>query len=230
MGDSAILIRLGERIDASTHRRVRALCARLAEQPPPGLVECGPAYASVAVIYDPAAVGAAGAEGGLSPCQRMLGRLERLLADLDEQPLPEDRRVEIPVCYGGDFGPDLEFVARQSGLSPAEVVDLHVAGEYRVHMIGFSPGFAYMGPLANRLAAPRRDTPRLAVPAGSVGITGQQTGVYPSQTPGGWQIIGRTPLELFQPARTPPALLALGDRVRFRPIDPARFGRWKVPT
>ena len=131
--------------------------------------------------------------------------------------------MEIPVCYGGEFGPDLPFVAARAGLSEDEAARRHAAGEYRVHLIGFAPGFPYLGGLTAELAAPRRATPRERVPAGSVGIAGRQTGVYPLETPGGWQIIGRTPLRLFRLDADPPALLRTGDGVRFRAIAADEF-------
>jgi inhibitor of KinA len=133
------------------------------------------------------------------------------------------RPIEIPVCYGGEFGVDLQFVAEHNGMTADEVVAIHCGATYRVHMLGFAPGFPYLGGMSERIATPRRNTPRLKVAAGSVGIAGPQTGVYPLETPGGWQIIGRTPLALFRPAENPPTLLSPGDFVRFRPITSEEF-------
>jgi inhibitor of KinA len=135
--------------------------------------------------------------------------------------------VEIPVCYGGEFGADLDFVAKHANLTPGEVIEIHSAADYLVHMIGFAPGFPYLGGMSSKIAAPRRSSPRLKVPAGSVGIAGEQTGIYPLETPGGWQLIGRTPLALFRPEQDPPTLLQPGDIVRFRPITPQQFRELK---
>jgi inhibitor of KinA len=132
-------------------------------------------------------------------------------------------QVEIPVCYGGEFGPDLDYVASHAGMSTHEVIERHMRPLYRVHLIGFLPGFPYLGGLDPRLATPRRDTPRTAVPAGSVGIGGMQTGVYPLESPGGWHLIGRSPAVIFDSTRTPPTRLAPGDVVRFRAIEPGEF-------
>jgi inhibitor of KinA len=133
--------------------------------------------------------------------------------------------VEIPVCYGGDFGPDLKSVADRNGLTPDEVVTIHCKSTYPVYMIGFAPGFPYLGGMSERISAPRLDTPRERIPAGSVGIAGTQTGVYPIETPGGWRLIGRTPLRLFDAVRDPPSLLQAGDRVRFTAIERGEFDR-----
>jgi len=149
--------------------------------------------------------------------------LRERLTGLAVEALDAPRVVEIPVCYGGDLGPDLDDVARMHELSPDEVVRLHSAAEYLVYMIGFMPGFAYLGGLPERIATPRRKTPRTAVPAGTVGIGGRQTGVYPLVSPGGWNLIGRTPVKIFDIARAEPTLLGTGDRVRFRPMTRAEF-------
>lgn len=217
LGDRALLITLGATIDEETHRRVRAVHARLSRHSVPGTVELVPAFASVAVHYDPRAV-----PNGerASPYARFAAAVSEALAGLDEEPLPESRIVEIPVRYGGEYGPDLEEVANRNGLSPDDVVRLHTSAEYRVYMLGFAPGFAYLGGLPDAIATPRRAEPRTSVPAGSVGIGGSQTGIYPIASPGGWQLIGRTPVRLFDATRDPPTLLAVGDMVRFRVIEP----------
>lgn len=213
MGDRALLATVGSAIDDATHRRVRALCAKLEGARIPGFVEIVPAFASVAVHYDPAHATCAEVEAAVAP----------LLSGLDAAVLPAPRVVEIPVCYGGDFGPDLDELAGRHSLTPDEVVAIHAAGNYLVHMIGFAPGFPYLGGLDERLATPRRETPRTRVPASSVGIGGAQTGIYPIETPGGWHLIGRTPLRLFDPRRSPALLLSAGDGVRFRAISAADF-------
>ncbi len=216
LGDRAVVIRLGESISESVHRRVRAACARLEERVIPGMVEYVPAFASVTVHYDP--VAAAGAGAG-QPYHRVADAIRAALADLDGGEAPAARLVEIPVCYGGELGPDLEQLAREHGMGVEEVVRIHAGADYLVHMLGFAPGFPYLGGLPERIATPRRATPRARVPAGSVGIGGDQTGVYPIESPGGWHLIGRTPLPLFSPSAEPPTLLRMGDRVRFRSIS-----------
>ncbi len=213
LGDCAALISFGERIDEGMHRLVRAACARLEAEPVPGATELVPAFTTVAVCYDPARVGSA------APYRTVAAALAARLAGLEADAAVPARTVEIPVRYGGAAGPDLAQVAAHAGMAPAEVVRLHAAGEYLVHMIGFAPGFPYLGGLDSRLHCPRREVPRTAVPAGSVGIGGSQTGIYPLESPGGWQLIGRTPLVLFDPSRDPPALLRAGDRVRFVPLE-----------
>ena len=213
LGDRALLITLGSSIDDATNHRVRALTARLEQVRITGLSELVPAFASIAIHYDPA----------LASFDDIAAAVTPFLDRLDGERLAPARVVEIPVCYGGTYGPDLDYVARAHDLSPGDVVDLHTAPEYLVHMIGFAPGFPYLGGLDERLVTPRRDTPRTRVPAASVGIGGSQTGVYPIETPGGWHLIGRTPLRLFEPRRTPATLLAAGDRVRFRAISAVEF-------
>ena len=154
--------------------------------------------------------------------------LQTTLLNLRDESLKDQRTVEIPVCYGGDYGPDLEFVAQHNSLTEEKVVAIHSAADYLVYMIGFAPGFPYLGGMSEQIAAPRRESPRLQIPAGSVGIAGAQTGVYPIETPGGWQLIGRTPLELFRPTEDPPTRLRAGDIVRFRPITSEEFDRLRM--
>jgi inhibitor of KinA len=150
--------------------------------------------------------------------------------NLEETKESKQRFVEIPVCYGGEYGPDLEAVAEYHHLSTSEVVEIHSKEEYLVYMIGFAPGFPYLGGMSEEIATPRRHSPRLSIPEGSVGIAGMQTGVYPISTPGGWQLIGRTPLELFCPNENPPTLLQSGDIVKFVPISLEEYQANKEKT
>lgn len=224
VGDAALRVELGETIDEATLQRVQAACAALEAAAIPGLTELVPAYATLTAHYDPGAVAADGAPADDIPGWLSL-RVERALEKLAAKSLRKGNLVEIPVCYGGEFGPDLARVAAQAKLSPEEVVRRHAAGNYLVHLIGFSPGFPYLGGLAPELATPRLARPRAQVPAGSVGIAGGQTGIYPLATPGGWNLIGRTPRRLFRLDQDPPVLLQPGDRVAFRAIAPEEFAR-----
>lgn len=224
LGDRAIIIHVGDRIDEATHQLVRAVVARLSERPIAGTIELVPAFASIAVHYDPRNVPdrQIGARSE-PPHVRFASAIHIALADLRIEVLPAPRGVEIPVCYGGEHGPDLDFVAECHGLSRDDVVRLHSGATYRVYMLGFAPGFAYLGGLPEAIATPRRAEPRTAVPAGSVGIGGSQTGIYPQVSPGGWQVIGRTPLRMFDARRSSPTLLSAGDAVTFRAIAPDEY-------
>ncbi|MFI5336965.1 MAG: 5-oxoprolinase subunit PxpB [Opitutales bacterium] len=222
LGDGALILELGERMDEPTHHRVQAALAVLDQAPLPGVTELVPAYTTITVFYDPVKAVAAGAPP--ADIAGWLGAQVRTrVADAGAGVRVEGRRVEIPVCYGGKFGPDLAEVAQRTGLPAEEVVRRHAAAEYLVYLLGFSPGFAYMGGLPEALVLPRRTVPRTSVPAGSVGIANDQTCIYPQATPGGWSLIGRTPLRLFDPSQDPPTLLRAGDRVRFRAITPEEF-------
>lgn len=216
LGDVAVLVQFSQTITLEAHRQVRSLSNYLDQHPLPGMIEYIPAFTSVAVMYDMLR----------TTYSDVSSRLLEIIGSI-EQPVDEQvNTVEIPVCYGGELGPDLEFVARHNGLTEEDVIRLHSAGEYLVYMIGFAPGFPYLGGMNEQISAPRRNTPRLSIPIGSVGIAGAQTGVYPIETPGGWQLIGRTPLRLFQPDQNPPSLLQAGDVVRFRPISRAEYQTW----
>lgn len=215
LGDSAAVIVLGDAVDVRLAVRVQAVAAEIERHPPAGVVDVVPAFASIAVFFDPVQTQSFETLAG-----ELRLRLERAEASM---PAAAPRRVEIPVCYGGDFGPDLADVAAHARLTAEAVVALHAGAEYVVHAIGFSPGFPYLGGMPGRLFTPRRPTPRACVPAGSVGIGGAQTGIYSLATPGGWNLIGRTPLSLFDPTRAAPTLLRAGDRVVFRPIPPPEF-------
>jgi inhibitor of KinA len=219
MGDAAVVLDLGQAIDEATLARVGSVARAIGGRPPAGVTDIVPAFGSVTVFYDPRKV---------SSYADLASALIKLAAPAEQTFSAEPARlVEIPVCYGGEFGPDLEVVANHAGLTPGEVITLHSGAEYRVHAIGFSPGFPYLGGLPPRLNTPRRATPRTVVPAGSVGIGSAQTGVYPVATPGGWNLIGRSPRALFRLHQSPPALLFTGDRVKFRPITPEEFAAWK---
>jgi inhibitor of KinA len=234
LGDSALLVRLSDNFADrdETISAVRAAQRRLEAAQFPGVIEIAPAYTTVAVFYRPIHAIDAGAA-----VEDVLGWLEqRIRAALTSVGAKHhrarrtgsaaaSRTIEIPVCYDPEFAPDLEHMARNAGVSRREVVDLHSSAEYCVSCIGFTPGFPYLSGLPPRLATPRRPTPRREIPAGSVGIGGTQTGIYPIKSPGGWNVIGRTPLRLFDPEKNPPALLRAGDRVRFRPITREEFAR-----
>jgi inhibitor of KinA len=182
-------------------------------EPIPGVRNLHPAYCSILIKFDAIRL-------RHEDLERILrGYLERMEAVT----VPEPRLVEIPVCYGGEFGPDLKDVADLHGIAPGAVVELHAATTYVVYFLGFAPGFAYLGELPETLVTPRLATPRRVVPAGSVGIAGRQTGVYPISTPGGWRLLGRTPVTMFQPERARMSLLSIGDRVRFVAISPEKF-------
>ena len=209
--DQALLVELGDQIDPALNGQVRRLCIALQQAAIGGIIDLHPAYASVLIRFD-------------SLCLRreaLAEYVEQALVRLDTIELPPSRQVAIPVRYGGAEGPDLADVAALNGLSPAAVVELHSAATYLVYFLGFAPGFAYLGGLPRALQTTRLSTPRALVPAGSVGIAGQQTGVYPVAIPGGWRLIGKTPLVLFDPQRTPMSLLLPGDEVRFLPSSEA---------
>jgi inhibitor of KinA len=214
-GDAALVVEFGDEIDLEINRRVHALARALADSPLPGLGEAVPSYRSLLVHYDPLCLSHAEVKAFVSAALRECGDAE----------LPESRLVEIPTVYGGEHGPDIDFVAEHSGLTVEGMIHLHSQATYTVYMLGFTPGFPYLGGLPDALATPRLKTPRQRVPAGSVGIAGAQTGIYPLATPGGWRLIGWTPVVLFDPTRTPPALMQPGDRVRFVPTTIEEAGR-----
>jgi inhibitor of KinA len=203
------------RITLRAHEKVRRLLRLLELEPIAGVRNLHPAYCSLLVKFD-------GLRWRNEELEKKLrGYLERL----EEVRLPEPKLVEIPVCYGGEFGPDLNDVAALHGMTPEQVIGLHAATTYLVYFMGFVPGFAYLGELPQALVTPRLATPRKKVPAGSVGIAGNQTGVYPFATPGGWRLLGRTPLEIFRADRKELSLILIGDRVRFLPIGRERFAQ-----
>ena len=212
-GDKALSVELGDSISAETNRKVRDLLLAIESQEIPGVIDLVPSYRSLLVYYDPMRV--------------TLPQLERRLSDLeqtlDQAAIHAPKLVEIPALYGGEFGPDLAHVAEHNGLTPEEVVQIHSGADYLVYMMGFTPGFPYLGGMSERIATPRLQTPRTFIPAGSVGIAEQQTGVYPIESPGGWQFIGRTPVQLFDPHQDPPVVVEAGDFIRFAPITETTY-------
>jgi inhibitor of KinA len=211
--DQSLLIYFGRQISLDAHLRVRKLLRLLSQKPIVGVRNLNPAYSSILVSFDALQLNHAGLE------EILRGYIHRL----DTLRIPKGREVKLPTCYGGMFGPDLNEVAGLHGLTPAQAIELHASITYTVYFLGFVPGFAYLGELPEELATPRLMSPRRSTPPGSVGIAGNQTGVYPFATPGGWRLIGRTPIAMFHPNRKAMSFLAIGDRVRFTPISAARF-------
>jgi inhibitor of KinA len=211
--DQSLLVSFGSKITSPAHELVVKLLRVLESERVPGIRNLHPAYCSLLVKFDPL----------LLRHEELQATLQQYLVRLDNVALPEPRLVEIPVCYGGEYGPDLLDVAALHKLAPEEVIAMHSSAVYLVYFLGFVPGFAYVGELPEALVTPRLPTPRRQVPAGSVAIAGNQTGVYPVPTPGGWRLLGRTPLAMFRPDRESLSLLSIGDQVRFAPISREQF-------
>jgi len=214
-GDRALLVEYGDGIDLVVNEKVRAVTALLKKESWRGIETVLPAYRCLMIIYNSEETNPGTLADGLLSLEERLGTAE----------IPLPRTIDMPVCYGGVYGPDLEDVAACHDLTPDQVVDIHSATVYHIFMLGFAPGFCYLGGLDERLHTPRRTTPRTKLPAGSVGIAEAQTGMYPLDSPGGWRIIGRTPLKLFAPERENPFLYQAGDKIRFRPVSPAEYER-----
>ena len=230
LGDSALVLHVRESFEDAPDKTLDEVLGYsdfLRRANLPAVTEVAPAYTTIAVFYDPPGAVAAGADpknifewmGGL--VQTAIANSEVRLKRVTASP------IEIPVCYGDKFALDLDDVTRHVGLSPQQVIDRHTSAVYRVSCLGFTPGFPYLSGLPPELATPRRPVPRKQVPAGSVGIGGSQTGIYPMRSPGGWNVIGRTPMRLFNPKKNPPALLCPGDHVRFRSISRDEFESWR---
>ena len=213
--DTSLTIEFGSEISYEINSRIRAFDKALAAQEIEGIVETVPTYCSLTIHYEPE----------LIRYNDLRAKLETLLAGSYEGQSGPAAVVEIPVLYGGEYGLDLDYVAEHNGLTAKQVIDLHSGGEYLVYMLGFTPGFSYLGGMDERLATPRLKTPRVLIPGGSVGIAGAQTGIYPMDSPGGWQLIGRTPVKLYDPRREQPILLDAGEYIKFRAIDQAEYDR-----
>lgn len=216
MGDRGLLLEFGDEISSEVNEKVRRMTLAIQTESIEGIVEIVPTYRSLLILYNPL----------ILSFVDLKKRLERIEKGLQQTPFPEPKLTQIPALYGGSYGPDLEEVAKYHQISPEEVIQLHCSKPYFIYMIGFMPGFPYMGELPEALITSRLKTPRLSVPAGSVAIAQRQTGIYPMESPGGWQIIGRTPVKLFNPEREPPALLQMGNLVQFFPIGEKEFKEW----
>lgn len=213
LGDQAIVIEVGTAINEHTQKEILAISSFLEANSPQWMTEYIPAFTTISVVYNPLLI-------NFEDVKKELAALLKKASEITPSP---PRTVEIPVCYGGDYGPDLEFVAQHNGLSTEEVIAIHTGTSYTVHMIGFAPGFPYLGGMSEKIAAPRRQSPRVSIPERSVGIAGNQTGVYPISTPGGWQLIGRTPTRLFLPEKEIPSLLRAGDIIVFHRITAEEY-------
>ncbi|SFA39336.1 inhibitor of KinA [Pedobacter suwonensis] len=222
LSEKSLTVTFGTSIDNDLLDLITGFNQLLLENPFSGLITTVPAYTTLTVFYDPLTVKLSDLPG--ENCfEKVSEHLNKIAAIIIEKSNVIAHHLVIPVCYGGNFGQDLLTVAKTNNLTETEVIDIHTAGQYTVFMIGFVPGFAYMGGMDNRLSTPRKELPAAKIPAGSVGIAGNQTGIYPMETPGGWQIIGQTPLKMFDVNRKQPSLLKSGDRVSFKAVDQEEF-------
>lgn len=214
-GDSAIVICFGEKISELLNLKVRSLKLAIERQEVIGIIEMTPTYCSLMIHYNPLLIG----------YEHLIKKVSEINENLEEIDLPKPSIIDIPTLYGGEYGPDIENVARHNNLSTEEVIQIHASRAYQIYMLGFTPGFPYLGGMDERIATPRLATPRTKIVGGSVGIAGSQTGIYPIDSPGGWQIIGRTPLALYDPKCDEPILLKAGETIRFIPIDQETYDR-----
>ena len=212
-GDRAIVIEFGEEIEEQVNSKIRSLTVAIDQEGVIGINETIPTYRSLMVIYDPM----------IMELDELIGVIKSIITRMHELKLPEAKVIEIPTLYGGEYGPDIEYVADHNKISIDEVIKIHTEMEYLIYMIGFTPGFPYLGGMSDKIEAPRLQNPRTKIPVGSVGIAGKQTGIYPVESPGGWQLIGRTPVKLYDPYRKDPVLLNAGDYIKFVQIDESEF-------
>jgi KipI family sensor histidine kinase inhibitor len=216
-GDMSIVVEFENEISEKVNSKVRSMCLAIEKSMLTGIEEVIPTYRSLLVNYNPLEIRG----------DSLIEKLKDIENRLEEIKIPKPKVVEIPTLYGDDFGPDLKFVANYNNLSIEEVIKIHSRGKYLIYMLGFTPGFPYLGGMSEKIATPRLENPRTRIPAGSVGIAGSQTGIYPVESPGGWRLIGRTPLKLFNPDHQPPFLLQAGDYLKFTAIDEEEFYRIK---
>ena len=214
-GDTSVCVEFGNEISEKINSEIRAFNILLNEEKIKGIIETVPTYRSIMVHYDP----------GVIPYRTLIGRLKALTGKMDKVEIPPSDVLAIPVLYGGEMGPDLAFVAQNAGISEDEVVKIHTSTEYLIYMLGFTPGFTYLGGMSDKIATPRLKQPRVKIPAGSVGIAGKQTGVYPIDSPGGWQLIGRTPVKMYDPDREVPILPQAGQYIKFKAVSQAEYDK-----
>lgn len=212
-GDSALNMEFGNIISEETNKKIRAVAILIETMKITGINELVPTYRSLMIHYNPLMI----------DYGNLVSILREVEGSLDNILLPSPEIIEIPVLYGGQYGLDIENVAKHNNLTVEEVIRIHTSVEYLIYMLGFTPGFPYLGGMDKRIATPRLSSPRTKIPAGSVGIAGEQTGVYPMQSPGGWQLIGRTPLELYNPEKENPILLKSGNYIVFKSIDEEEY-------
>ena len=212
-GDSAIIVEFGDKVSVEINTRVRSLSLHLEKHPLKGIKETVPTYRSLMIHYDPIKL----------PLAILQKELEKGIIESAHAPPPRSRKIIIPVKYGGEYGPDIKDVADYNKISSEEVINVHTSMNYLVYMIGFTPGFPYLGEVPSSIKCPRLTTPRVRVPSGSVGIAGTLTGIYSVESPGGWRLIGRTPLKLFDQESNQPFLLQAGDYIKFRSIDDKEY-------
>jgi inhibitor of KinA len=226
LGETAVTVDFGNRISAELNDRVLSLAKRLDEKPFAGFIETVPAYSSLTVFYDVFKIRTNNPKLQTA-FDFVCAEIEKALLEMSDKSRSESRLMKIPICFDREFASDLDFVAAEKNLSSDEVIEIFLAETYRVFMLGFLPGFAYMGEVSEKIATARKSNPRVRVPLGSVGIAGIQTGIYSLESPGGWQIIGRTPLKMFDRQNEPPTLLQAGDQVQFYSIDKTSFTELK---
>jgi inhibitor of KinA len=212
-GDSAIIIKTGNDISVDINRTVRKLLIKIECENIYGIIDFIPSYNELMICYDPLVIG----------YEMLLDSLICLEEGIETVELPDAIVIHVPVFYGGESGPDLHEVATYNNLPPEDVIKIHCSTSYLVYMLGFTPGFCYLGGMDNRIATPRRQTPRIKIPAGAVGIADKQAGIYPIESPGGWQLIGQTPLRLFNPDMRPEFLINAGDYIKFYPVSEDEF-------
>jgi len=212
-GDRALVVEVGDKIEETANAKIRGLNIAISNSSFPGIVEMVPTYRSIMVIYDPIKI----------EFSDLVNKIKSLEGSINEMSIPEANVIEISTLYDGEYGPDIQFVAEHNKLSVDEVINIHTSVEYLIYMLGFTPGFSYLGGMSNKIETPRLENPRAKIPAGSVGIGGKQTGIYPIESPGGWQLIGRTPVKLYDPERSEPILLKAGDYIKFKAINKKEY-------